>query len=65
MWVSSVFHRNLADCLQFLHTCNPSTWEMGTGGLEIQGYLQLQNKFKASLSDMTPSLKKQKHKKRI
>lgn len=32
------------------HACHPSTWEVGTGGSEAEGHLQLYSEFKASLS---------------
>lgn len=34
------------------HSCNPSTWELEAGDLEVQCYLQLHGEFKASLEYM-------------
>ena len=39
------------------HGYNLSSWEVGTGGLEIQGQLWLHSKFEARLGYMRPCLK--------
>lgn len=45
-----------------IHPSNPSTWEVETGWLGIQSYLQLQNKLKTSMNNMRPYFKKGKKK---
>lgn len=40
-----------------VHTCNPSTWDVEGGGLEVQGDLQLQSEFKAGLEHMLQKTK--------
>lgn len=41
------------------HTCNPSTWKVEAGGLEIWGHPCLYTRFKASLGYMRSCLKYQ------
>ena len=38
------------------YTCNVSTWEIGAGGSEGWGHLQLHRKFEASLGKIRPCL---------
>lgn len=41
-----------------VHPSNPSTWEVETGCLGIQSYLQLHNELKISMNNMRPYFKK-------
>lgn len=36
------------------HSCKPSTWEVDTGGVQVQGHLRLHSEFDGSLGHMGP-----------